>query len=86
MNFSLSELFIKLLDFFSILFPGALLAYFLQDSAATARIPPKSIEKMSEAEQLAVLFAANYLLGHLLFLLGFWLDELDDFASKRTLE
>ncbi|MFN8940364.1 MAG: hypothetical protein ACK5ZJ_11540 [Acidobacteriota bacterium] len=86
MNFSPSELFIKLLDFFSILFPGALLAYFLQDSAATARIPPKSIEKMSEAEQLAVLFAASYLLGHLLFLLGSWLDELDDFASKRTLE
>ena len=85
MNFEPQKFFIGLMDFFSILLPGALLTYFLQGTGAK-NLLPKAIDKMSDGEWWMVVAVSSYLLGHFLFLLGSWLDEFYDFARSRTLE
>jgi 8-oxo-dGTP pyrophosphatase MutT (NUDIX family) len=77
------DFFVGLIDFFSILLPGAVLSYYLQKTAA-ASLLPKQLERMSEAERWMVFAVSSYLLGHFLFLLGAWLDEFYDYARGRT--
>jgi ADP-ribose pyrophosphatase YjhB (NUDIX family) len=63
MNFEPQKLFIGLMDFFSILLPGALLTYALSD-----RLRPWTPAEPTP-RWIAFLFAA-YLIGHFVFLLG----------------
>lgn len=85
MNFEPQKIFIGLMDFFTILLPGALLTYFLQGTRAESLLP-KTIVTMSDGERWAVVVVSSYLLGHFLFLLGSWLDEFYDCTRSRTLE
>lgn len=81
MNWDPQKLFIGLMDFFSILLPGALLTYLTMDQVAPVVISNRSPEG---AEGWAVFFLASYLFGHLLFLLASWLDEFTyDWIRRR---
>jgi 8-oxo-dGTP pyrophosphatase MutT (NUDIX family) len=83
MSFEPQKFFIGLIDFFSILLPGALLTYMVRDDLG----PPilgHAYSHLGEKEGPLVFLFASYLLGHFIFLLGAWL--LDDFcyASIRN--
>lgn len=74
MNFDPQKLFIGLIDFFSIIMPGALLAYFLKDTVAQWY----SLEggyPLDSVEAVTVFLFASYLLGHFAFLVGAVLDD-----------
>ena len=72
MNFDPQKFFIGLIDFFSILLPGALLTYVLKDANILQRYIGPIIEqkKLSEAEAWMIFFFSSYLLGHFIFLVG----------------
>lgn len=76
MNFEPQKFFIGVMDFFSILLPGALLTYLLLGDRYS---------KLADANAWVAFLFASYLLGHLVFLLGSWLDELYDWARRHTL-
>lgn len=83
MNFEPEKFFIGLMDFFSILLPGALLTCLLMDV-----VDPDVLgryAKLEGAAGWAAFLFASYLLGHLVFLLGSWLDEVYDWARGHTL-
>jgi ADP-ribose pyrophosphatase YjhB (NUDIX family) len=84
MNFDPQKFFIGLLDFFSILLPGALLTYLLMDELGPVVLGDRYSELAAPEAWAAFLFA-SYLLGHLVFLLGSWLDEFYDWARRYTL-
>jgi 8-oxo-dGTP pyrophosphatase MutT (NUDIX family) len=84
MNFDPQKFFIGLLDFFSILLPGALLTYLLRDELGPVVLGDRYSELAAPEAWAAFLFA-SYLLGHLVFLLGSWLDEFYDWARHYTL-
>jgi hypothetical protein len=73
MNFEPQNFFIGVIDFFSILLPGALLAYLNKDWATKQLGQPNF--KLDSTEAWVLLLVASYLLGHFLFLIGSWLDE-----------
>ncbi len=68
------KFFIGLVDFFSILMPGALLAYLGKDWAGSVLLKQSSFP-LDSSERLVVFLFASYLLGHFVFLLGAFLDE-----------
>lgn len=74
MNFDPKNFFIGLMDFFSILMPGALVAYLLKGWAADLALPVAM--PSSGAEAMLVFLFASYLLGHFVFLVGSLLDDL----------
>ncbi len=82
MNFDPSKFFIGLMDFFSILLPGALLAYLTMGWAGPAVL---GAGVPSGAQGWAVFLFAAYLLGHLVFLVGSWLDPIYEWFRRRTL-
>jgi len=84
MDVSPKNFFLGIIDFFSIILPGALLSYFLRD-VASERVLPTPLHQMSPTEQWIVFAVSSYLLGHFIFLLGSWLDELYDLLRKHTL-
>lgn len=84
MNFDLQKLFIGLMDFFSILLPGALLTYLLMDEVGPTVLGDR-YAKLVGAEAWAAFLFASYLLGHLVFLLGSWLDGIYNWLRDRTL-
>ncbi len=84
MNFEPQKLFIGLMDFFSILLPGALLTYLLMGDIGPAVLGDRYAE-LDGAQAWAVFLFASYLFGHLVFLLGSWLDEFYDWARRYTL-
>lgn len=69
MNFEPQKFFIGMVDFFSILMPGALLAYL-------GVLLSQGCFRLVGAETWMVFFFASYLLGHFVFLLGAKLDDL----------
>jgi ADP-ribose pyrophosphatase YjhB (NUDIX family) len=74
MSFEPEKFFIGLMDFFSILLPGALITYFVQDTAGLWLFGARYLEA-SETEA-AIRFAfSSYLLGHFIFLAGSWIDD-----------
>jgi 8-oxo-dGTP pyrophosphatase MutT (NUDIX family) len=86
MNFEPQKFFIGLMEFFSILLPGALLTYLLMVDFGPIVLGTKKYEALSGAEGWAVFFATSYLFGHLVFLLGsWWLDRLYDWFRRYTL-
>lgn len=84
MNLDPQKLFIGLMDFFTILLPGALLTWLLMDQAALLTLGSRCVQLTGATGWAAFLFA-SYLFGHLVFLLGSWLDEFYDWARRHTL-
>lgn len=84
MNFDPQKFFIGLMDFFSILLPGALLAFVLMNQMLSPASTDSWVE-LDDAQAWGTFLFASYLLGHLVFLLGAWLDTLYDLARRYTL-
>jgi 8-oxo-dGTP pyrophosphatase MutT (NUDIX family) len=84
MNFDPKNFFIGLIDFFSIILPGAILTYLLKDDGwGWVFRGERSLPDGTEGWMVFVL--ASYLLGHFIFLLSAWLDEWYDHTRKATL-
>ena len=85
MNVEPQKFFIGLIDFFSILLPGALLTYMLKNDAGPLLLGD-NYETLGEVEAWTVFLFASYLLGHFSFLLGSWKldDEVYDRLRKAT--
>jgi 8-oxo-dGTP pyrophosphatase MutT (NUDIX family) len=84
MNFEPQKFFIGLMDFFSILLPGALLTWLLMDEVGPAVFGDR-YAALSGDQAWAVFLFSSYLFGHLVFLIGSWLDEFYDWARHYTL-
>ena len=84
MNFEPQKLFIGLMDFFSILLPGALLTYLLMGEVGPVVLGDR-YARLAGAEAWATFLFASFLFGHLVFLLGSRLDEFYDWARRHTL-
>jgi len=69
-----------LVDFFSILLPGALLTYLVKDEVGPGLLG-ESYSQITGIEGWTVFLFSSYLLGHFIFLLGSWL--LDDHVYDR---
>ena len=80
MNFEPQKLFIGLVDFFSIMLPGALLTYILKIYAVPF-IWTDGFAIPKGAEGWAVFLFISYLLGHFIFLVGAFL--FDDYVYDR---
>ena len=79
------KLFIGLMELFTILLPGALLTMLLMDEVGPTVLGDRYGTLTGPAGGAAFLLAA-YLVGHLVFLLSAWLDELWDWARRHTLD
>jgi hypothetical protein len=80
MKFEPGSFYFGVVDFFSILLPGALLAYFLYGPLGPkvfGPVMPAIQDGATGAGWVIFLFAA-YLLGHIVFLIGSYLDNLYD--------
>lgn len=84
MNFEPQAFFIGLMNSFSILLPGALLAYLLMDEVGPVALGDR-YANLASAKAWAVFLFATISLGHLVFLLGSWLDEFYDWVRRYTL-
>lgn len=69
MNFEPQKFFVGLVDFFSILLPGALLTYVIRHYAEASSFE-NYIALTNGAEGWAIFLFVSYLLGHFIFLLG----------------
>lgn len=76
MNFEPQKIFIGIIDFFSILLPGALLTYLLKDDVGPRILQERVYLGLSGTQDTIVFLVSSYLLGHFLFLLGSRLDDL----------
>ena len=85
MNFEPQKFFIGLTDFFSILLPGALLSGVLLYEMSTPNHLGCKLPEVIVAGGWVAFFLASYLFGHLLFLLGSWLDTFYDWVRNYTL-
>jgi 8-oxo-dGTP pyrophosphatase MutT (NUDIX family) len=75
MNFEPQKFFIGLMDFFSILLPGAILTYLGMDQLGPFVLGAGHVPA-GGTEAWAVFLFSSYLLGHFIFLIGAWvLDE-----------
>ena len=84
MSFEPQKFFIGLMDFFSVLLPGALLSYFSMDWAGPA-VLGYSYYWLDDTQGWIAFLFASYLIGHLAFLLGSWLDHGYDWVRHHTL-
>lgn len=84
MNFEPQKFFIGLIDFFSILLPGAMLTYLTMDNLGPRLLGTRYCT-LAGTEAWMVFLFSSYLLGHFIFLLGSWLDEVYDLIRKLTL-
>ncbi len=80
MNFDPQKFFIGLMDFFSILLPGALLTWLLMGEVGPVVLGDR-YAKLDGAQAWAAFLFAIHLFGHLIFLLGSWLDEFYDWRT-----
>jgi hypothetical protein len=74
MSFGPEKFFIGWIDFFSILLPGALLTWLLMGEVGPVALGDR-YAKLGGAQAWAAFLFASYLFGHLVFLLGSYLDE-----------
>ncbi len=84
MSFEPEKFFIGIMELFSILLPGALLNYFVMDEMGPVFLGSDKLQRLTGGERVAVFLVVSYLLGHLIFLLGSWLDEIYDWARRNT--
>lgn len=83
MSFEPQRFFLGLIDLFSILMPGALVAYLGQDLIAWV-ILGQNVFSFADTESGLVFLFASYLLGHFAFLLGALLDIAYDALRSCT--
>src|SRR5689334_8947304 len=85
MSISPKEFFVDVMDFFSILLPGALLDYLLKDDVGP-RLFGNRYYHLQSTEGWIVFVFSCYLLGHIIFLLGACLldDHVYDPMRKGT--
>lgn len=83
MNFEPQKFFIGLVDFFSILLPGALLTYVLKDSLGPLFLGD-SYYPLRSGEAWVVFLFSSYLLGHFVFLVGSQVDRLYEVIRNAT--
>jgi len=74
MNFEPQKFFIGVTDFFAIFLPGAVLTYLLKVSSPCWFPEMDEYLMLQGTEAWIVFLFASYLLGHILFLIGSWLD------------
>ena len=75
MNFEPSKFFAGLIDFFSILLPGAVFAYLLAYLLKDTKLGWPVYSDLKSVNDWTLFWFASYLLGHVLFLFGSLLDE-----------
>jgi hypothetical protein len=78
-----SEFYVGVLDFFAILLPGAIATAILAPRIGYLVLGPLVIVPTSEPGKWAAFLTCSYFLGHLLFLVGSYLDRLYDTLRKR---
>jgi 8-oxo-dGTP pyrophosphatase MutT (NUDIX family) len=85
MNFEPQKFFVGLMDFFSILLPGALLTYLLMEGLGPVTLGDRVCKELTGTKAWAAFLFLSYLFGHLIFLLGSWLDAIYDWVRHHTL-
>lgn len=86
MDLKPSDIFIGVIDFFSVILPGALLTYFLSGMYYGDIFGDGKIlrEPSSEPAKWAVFLLASYIVGNLVFMLSSFLDRTyDGFLRRR---
>ncbi|MCX6592249.1 MAG: hypothetical protein NTZ56_12065 [Acidobacteria bacterium] len=78
-----SELYLGVLDFFAVILPGAIAAAILQQAWGSAVLGTVVTLPKSETAQWAAFLVTAYLLGHLIFLVGSYVDPVYDKLRKR---
>ena len=78
MKFDPSKFYIGVVDFFSIMLPGGVLAYYLYQRSGSRIFGPLFPEMKGDAVPWVVFLFAAYLLGHIVFLIGSYLDKVYD--------
>jgi ADP-ribose pyrophosphatase YjhB (NUDIX family) len=73
-----------LMDIFAILLPGALATFLIMDAVGSTVLGSR-FGSLQGAEGWAAFLIASYLSGHVIFLLGAWLDEVYDRLRRQTL-
>lgn len=74
MNFDPKNFFVGLLDFFSVILPGALLTFLFKDSVGPWLLG-EAFSSLTDTAGWVALLISSYLSGHLLFLFGAGLDD-----------
>jgi hypothetical protein len=85
MNFKPHKLFIGLMDFLSIVLPGALFTFLLMGEAVAAVLADRYI-RLEGVQAWAAFRFFSHRFGDLVFLLGAWLDEFFDWARRSSLD
>ena len=70
MNFEPNKFFIGLMDFFSILLPGALLTYVIKDEVFCWIMKTAGPFNLKDTEHSVIFLFVSYLLGHFIYLVG----------------
>lgn len=83
MNFEPQKFFIGLVDFFSIIMPGALIAYIGKDWLSCLLIDKCTFELIN-SENIIIFLFASYFAGHIVFLFGSLLDYPYDWMRSHT--
>src|ERR1041385_5496180 len=84
LSFEPQKFFIGVIDLFSILLPGALLAFVLKVFFEERPDVMDILHRLEGSKGWVAFLVASYVLGHLLFLAGSWLDEVYDWLRRRT--
>jgi hypothetical protein len=81
MKFEPETFFIGVIDFFSVMLPGAVMTYLLKDKALCELNRAGFPEIQGEAAGWAMFLFCSYLMGHFIFLIG---SKLDDWVYQRV--
>jgi hypothetical protein len=84
MNVEPQKWFVGLMDFFSILLPGAVLTYLMRDRIGSM-VLGDPYSALTGVEAWAVFLVSSYLAGHAVFLVGSWLDHPYDWLRGYTI-
>src|SRR5690348_766943 len=82
--FEPQKFFIGVMDFFSILLPGAILTWLMKEPLVELLGGEGASAELTGAEQWVAFGVVSYLAGHLLFLIGSWLDVVYDVLRRLT--
>ncbi len=75
MSFEPEKFFVGIIDFFSILLPGAVLTYMFKNAVGPQLLGPE-YGHLQNTEGWALFLFSSYVLGHFLFFVGSWLDDI----------
>ena len=76
---------IGMIDFFSVILPGAVMTFQLRSLAEEGLFGNHFPSVKSDTEGWIVFLVIAYILGHFIFLLGSWLDRIYDVMLERLL-